>query len=73
MFKLLVFICLCLALVLAAPSLLHSTTPILTSTSYHRLPSVHLIRPIWTSPLASHSIVRPLNYGGGYGGGYGWW
>ncbi|EDW30427.1 GL17840 [Drosophila persimilis] len=80
MFKLFVFLTLCLAFACAAPGLLHSSSvPILTS-SYHSLPSVRVIgSPIWThshspslslSHSHSHSIVRPLSYG--YGHGYGW-
>ncbi|XP_034136448.1 uncharacterized protein LOC117588969 [Drosophila guanche] len=64
MFKLFVFLTLCLALACAAPGLLHSSSPIL-STSYHSLPAVRVISsPVWTH---SHSIVRPLSYGHGYG------
>jgi len=63
-----VFLAFCLALSYAAPGYLHSS-PILTS-SYHSLPSVRVIQPIWTT---SHSVVHPISYGGyGHGRGYGW-
>ncbi|KAH8295698.1 hypothetical protein KR018_004542, partial [Drosophila ironensis] len=60
-----VFLTFCLAFALAAPGFIHSS-PILT-TSYHSLPSVRVIQPIWT-----HSIVRPISYGYGHGHGHGY-
>ncbi|KAH8283344.1 hypothetical protein KR054_007907, partial [Drosophila jambulina] len=63
-----VFLAFCLALSCAAPGLLHSHGSSILTHSYHSLPSVRVIQPIWTT---SHSVVHPISYGIGHGHGHG--
>uniref|UniRef100_A0A1A9WX96 Uncharacterized protein n=1 Tax=Glossina brevipalpis TaxID=37001 RepID=A0A1A9WX96_9MUSC len=76
MFKYLIYFMMLVTLSLARPGLLE-TSPLITESSYHSLPAVHVIRPlasthsVLSTPLVSSaSLLHGTSLYGGYHGLY---